>query len=81
MSLRVNVLKNRMSASNFQDDCLSQHLTVAEAMDVAANLKLGEKMSTKEKLSVTTVIPNLNYLVFCRPVGRIKLGRLAKNLG
>ena len=34
---------------------MSPHLSVSEAMDVAANLKLGEKMSKKEKASVTTV--------------------------
>jgi ABC-type glutathione transport system ATPase component len=48
----------KMSSYIMQDDCLSQYLTVSEAMDVAANLKLGEKTSAQEKSVVVTVMIN-----------------------
>ena len=57
----------KMSSYIMQDDCLSPHLTVEEAMDVAAKLKLGENTSNEEKSVVTKVrnsYLNTKYVLF-----------------
>ena len=55
----------KICAYIMQDDCLSLHLTVEEAMDVAANLKLGEKMSKEEKSLVIKEITDTLGLSEC----------------
>lgn len=49
-----------------QDNQLHSNLTVEEAMNVAANLKLSQKVQRGEKLSVVSVYPiDLTcYLIF-----------------
>ena len=45
----------KIGAYIMQEDCLSPLLSVAEAMDVATNLKLGENVSKEEKELVIKV--------------------------
>lgn len=51
----------KMSAYIMQDDCLTPHLTVKEAMKVAANLKLGKDVSPeKNKIVIEEILETLN---------------------
>lgn len=56
-----------------QDDCLSPHLTVKEAMLVAANLKLGKSVTLSEKkIVINEIIENLG-LQTCIDINSAKL--------
>lgn len=47
-----------------QDDCLSPHLTVKEALQVSANLKLGKGITQSEKkVVIKEIIENLGLQV------------------
>lgn len=51
----------KMSAYIMQDDCLTPHLTVKEAMKVAANLKLGKDVSAeKTKIVIEEILETLS---------------------
>ncbi|CAH0560342.1 unnamed protein product [Brassicogethes aeneus] len=56
----------KMSCYIMQDDCLSPHLTVKEAMTVSANLKLGKGITTSEKKIVIDEILDTLSLQECK---------------
>ncbi|XP_023320497.1 ATP-binding cassette sub-family G member 1 [Eurytemora carolleeae] len=63
----------RMSSYIMQDDCLSQHLTVEESMWVAANLKLGERLTARDKeLVISEIMDNLG-LTECAQTRTVKI--------
>lgn len=55
----------KMSAYIMQDDCLSPHLTVKEALTVSANLKLGKGITRSEKKVVIDEILETLGLQHC----------------
>lgn len=55
----------KMSCYIMQDDCLSPHLTVKEAMTVSANLKLGKDLSNADKKVVISEIVDTLGLQDC----------------
>lgn len=56
----------KMSCYIMQDDCLSPHLTVKEAMSVSANLKLGKNVTKAEKKVVVDEIIDTLGLIDCK---------------
>lgn len=55
----------KMSCYIMQDDCLSPHLTVKEAMEIATNLKLGEETPLETKALVIKEITDNLGLTEC----------------
>lgn len=56
----------KMSAYIMQDDCLQPHLTVKEAMTVAANLKIGKDLTKNDKKVVIEEIVETLGLQDCK---------------
>ncbi|GJQ65533.1 hypothetical protein Trydic_g7634 [Trypoxylus dichotomus] len=56
----------KMSAYIMQDDCLQPHLTVKEAMTVAANLKIGKDLTKNDKKVVIDEIMETLGLQDCK---------------
>uniref|UniRef100_A0A6A7G821 ATP-binding cassette sub-family G member 4-like n=1 Tax=Hirondellea gigas TaxID=1518452 RepID=A0A6A7G821_9CRUS len=56
----------KMSCYIMQDDHLHPHLSVIESMNISANLKLGDKMSSVEKTEVVNEILETLNLTECR---------------
>ncbi|XP_060530467.1 ATP-binding cassette sub-family G member 4 isoform X2 [Cylas formicarius] len=63
----------KMSCYIMQDDCLSPHLTVKEAMTVSANLKLGKGVSRSEKKVVIDEILEALSLQDCVNTSTVNL--------
>lgn len=55
-----------MSAYIMQDDCLQPHLTVKEALTVAANLKIGKDLTKNDKKVVIDEIMETLGLIDCK---------------
>lgn len=56
----------KMSAYIMQDDCLQPHLTVKEALTVAANLKIGKDLTKNDKKVVIDEIMETLGLIDCK---------------
>ncbi|CAG9819793.1 unnamed protein product [Phaedon cochleariae] len=63
----------KMSCYIMQDDCLSPHLTVKEAMTVSANLKLGKGITKSEKKIVINEIIDTLGLQDCVDTNSVSL--------
>uniref|UniRef100_A0A0U9HSJ3 Putative ABCG protein n=1 Tax=Chrysomela populi TaxID=154003 RepID=A0A0U9HSJ3_CHRPP len=63
----------KMSCYIMQDDCLSPHLTVKEAMTVSANLKLGKGITLSEKKVVINEIIDSLGLRDCMDTNSVSL--------
>ncbi|XP_066142212.1 ATP-binding cassette sub-family G member 4 [Euwallacea fornicatus] len=55
----------KMSCYIMQDDCLSPHLTVLEAMTVSANLKIGKMVPNSEKKAIINEVMEILGLQDC----------------
>ncbi|CAG9762883.1 unnamed protein product [Ceutorhynchus assimilis] len=63
----------KMSCYIMQDDCLSPHLTVNEAMTVSANLKIGKSVSYSEKKAVINEVLDILGLLECTDTASVCL--------
>lgn len=63
----------KMSCYIMQDDCLTPHLTVKEAMTVSANLKLGKCISQSDKKAIITEVMEVLGLIDCKDTASVCL--------
>lgn len=62
-----------MSCYIMQDDCLSPHLTVQEAMTVSANLKIGKNVTKSEKKAIINEVMEILGLHDCMHTASVSL--------